>query len=324
MSKRRRNDRSVPRDRRSQPVLPVSRQELMRRRAELRRRRRRKVAFGGWRVLAAVAIAAATAWAIASPVWILQSSDAVRVEGNRTLDRTDILRLAALDYPQSLWRIQPQAIADALEARAPIAEASVRRQLLPPGLVVRVRELVPVAVLQVAAAAGPARGGVRQNPQLLLIDDRGRQIDFERYRALQPPPPLPSLKVVTEHYEQFQEFWPQLYAQVRLASVPIRELRWQVPNQLEIVTNVARVDCGPYGDRFVEQLETLARFGNLDGRVPPDRAAYIDLRDPDTPILDLRVIPATTPVPNAGTSNNRGSGSMAVPSPAPAPEAASP
>jgi len=285
---------SSPAEARSRPQSPnAARQALLQRRAELRKRRRLKVAFGGWRVLATGAIAAATAWAIASPVWVLRSGADVRVEGNRLIDRDTILRLAAIDYPQSLWRIQPDAIAAAIEARAPIAEATVRRELLPPGLTVRVRELVPVAVLQNRPVPLANAAGKPPSP-LGLIDERGRWIDFERYRSLQPPPPLPPLKVIVDHYRQFQPLWPQLYAQIRLASVPIREIHWRAPNQLELVTATARIDCGPYGDQFVDQLNAIARLGNLEGRLPQGQTARIDLRDPATPILDLQPPPSPT------------------------------
>jgi cell division protein FtsQ len=288
---------------RSRPPVSnaAARQALLQRRAELRKRRRLKVAFGGWRVLATGAIAAATAWAIASPVWVLRSGADVRVEGNRLIDRDTILRLAALDYPQSLWRIQPDAIAAAIEARAPIAEATVRRELLPPGLTVRVRELVPVAVLQNRPVPLASATGKPPSP-LGLIDERGRWIDFERYRSLQPPPPLPPLKVIVDRYSQFQPLWPQLYAQIRLASVPIREIHWRTPNQLELVTDHARIDCGPYGDQFVDQLNAIARLGNLEGRLPPGQAARIDLRDPATPILDLQPLPTPSLSPNPSPS----------------------
>ena len=63
-----------------------------------------------------------------------------------------IRSLLVLSYPQSLWRIEPTAIAKSLKQQPTIAQASVSRRLFPPGLMIEIKERVPVAMAQCSAA----------------------------------------------------------------------------------------------------------------------------------------------------------------------------
>ncbi|MEG4805210.1 FtsQ-type POTRA domain-containing protein [Microcoleus sp. ARI1-B5] len=290
----------------------VSQTELGRRRQELRRQRRARSVALLWQTVAASAIAGGLLWWIAQPAWLIARSEQVKVEGNQWLSDKAVRSLVPLSYPQSLWGIQPQALAEKLESTGPIAKAKVTRNLFPPSLTVEVSERLPVAVAQPTAV-------LRSNSdkeKVGWLDARGGWMPSDSYAAVRPHSSiglrsaggtgpehsLPTLKVIGP-LELYRASWPKFYQGLSGLTVKVFEIDWQNPNNLILKTEIGSVHLGPYSSKTASQLKVLDRMRQLPKQLDSSKIAYIDLRNPAEPIVHL-----PEPPPSLETS-----------SPAPAP-----
>src|SRR5919199_943790 len=242
----------------------VSQTELGRRRQKLRQRRRARLAAVVWQMLAASAIAGGLLWWIAQPAWLIARSEQVKVEGNQ-------------------W----------LSDKA-------------------VRSLLPVAVAQPTAV-------LRSNSdkeKVGWLDARGGWMPSESYTAtvrsqnssigsgsIQGPGPqrsLPSLKVIGP-LELYRASWPKFYQGLSGLTVKVFEIDWQDPNNLILKTEIGTVHLGPYSSRTQEQLKVLDRMRQLPKQLDSSLIAYIDLKNPASPIVHLPELPgsleSSTPAP---------------------------
>ncbi|MDC0835108.1 Cell division protein FtsQ [Geitlerinema sp. FC II] len=261
----------------------ISARDLSDRRQHLRRQRGWKRLRGSFRFLVVSALAGGVFWGVTRPDWTIRNPDRVRIEGNQWLS-DDVVRAALpIAYPEPLLHLDPQEIADVLEASTPIAEAIVRRELLPPRLVVRVRERRPVAV---AYLVEPHTGTARPGDRVGLLDASGFWMPIENYEVLNRLT-LPSLRVLGSS-DRYRNDWAIAYRALETTPVDISELDWRDPTNLILTTReLGTVHLGPFDDRFSERLEALDRLRNLPETVDLSQIAYIDLRDPDAPRLQL-------------------------------------
>lgn len=262
-------------------IIPVSRTELSQRRQKLRRQRRTRFFQTSWRNAAIASFAVGALWVATLPAWVIRKPEQVTIKGNRFISEQTIRTLLPIAYPQSLLKVQPQTIADALKAKAPIAEATVDRQLFPPSLTVRVQERVPIA--QTASRAS----------QPGLLDEAGVWMPQASYTTLNPNFKLPTLKIVGRP-EQYRSNWATFYPTVRQSPVKILEANWEDPANLILKTELGAVEFGVYGSNFPTQIKVLDGMRRLPNRVNPDQILSIDLRNPNSPTLQLNA--TKTPV----------------------------
>jgi cell division protein FtsQ len=282
-------------------IAPVSRTELTQRRQQLRRERRLRFFQTSWRSLAVLGLAGGSVWVVTLPAWVIRQPEQVTIKGNQFISAQTIRTLLPIAYPQSLLRIQPQAISDALKAKAPIAEATVDRQLFPPGLTVRVRERTPIAVAASNPQSAPAKAGqpsTATDPQgsptqLGLLDENGVWISLESYTALNQNFKLPALKV-TGKLEQYRPHWTQIYPILSRSPVKVSEVNWDDPNNLILKTELGLVHFGMYSSSFANQLQALDQMRRLPNQLNPSQIAYIDLRNPNSPSIQMNTL--KTPV----------------------------
>jgi cell division protein FtsQ len=275
----------------------VSETELGRRRQKLQRQRRLKLAAAVWQTVAVSAMAGGLLWWVAQPAWLVVRSDQVKVEGNQWLSEGAVRSLVPLSYPQSLWGIQPQVLAEKLESTGPIAKAKVTRNLFPPSLTVEVTERLPVAVAQPAAVL---RNGDRE--KVGWLDARGGWMPFDSYTSdkrsvqasqsakgspvRQPQGALPTLKVIGP-IELYRAQWPKFYQVLSSLAVKVFEIHWQNPDNLILKTEIGTVHLGPYSSRTAEQLKVLDWMRQLPKQIDTSKIAYIDLKNPAAPIVHL-------------------------------------
>jgi cell division protein FtsQ len=276
---------------------PVSETELGRRRQKLQRQRRLKLAALMWQTVAASAMAGGLVWWVAQPAWLVARSDQVKVEGNQWLSDKAVRSLVPLSYPQSLWGIQPQVVAEKMESTGPIAKAKVTRNLFPPSLTVEVTERLPVAVAQPVAVL---KNGDRE--KVGWLDARGGWMPFDSYtsdkRSIQAAPSasgsptrqpqgaLPTLKVIGP-IELYRAQWPKFYEALSSVTVKVFEINWQNPDNLILKTEIGTVHLGPYSSRTAEQLKVLDRMRQLPKQIDSSKIAYIDLKNPTVPTVHL-------------------------------------
>ncbi|WP_448560756.1 cell division protein FtsQ/DivIB [Trichothermofontia sp.] len=269
--------------------------ELIQRRRELRHQRRVRGFQAVWRVLAIGAIAGGVVWLTTLPIWVLRSPEQVTISGNRYLSEAAIRSLLNLKYPQSLVRLKPEELVQILEAHSPIAQAIVTRRLDPPGLTIVVWERHPVA--QTVASPAPTR--VPPEQRLLpagLIDASGVWMPLESYAALESDLELPNLKVLGMQESQ-RDQWPALYQTLLSSGLKVTEIDWRHPGNLILKTELGVAHFGPYSYRFPQQLEVLKRMQSLPKKVKTSQISYIDLRNPEVPVLQMQPTPPPTGTP---------------------------
>lgn len=266
-------------------IAPVSPADLNQRRRTLRRQRRVRFFQSGWRRIAVLGLAAGSVWAATLPAWVIRQPEQIEIEGNRLISSQALRSRLPLTYPQSLLKIEPHAIAEALKSEAPIAEATVDRQLFPPSLTVRIQERVPVAVSTSRGAPSAA--------QPALLDESGLLIPLKSYTALNQSFKLPTLKV-TGQPESYRPYWSAFYQTVLQSRVKVLEVSWDDPANLILKTELGVIHFGAYSDKFPNQLRRLDQMRRLNSRINPSQISYIDLSDPESPKVQMNV--SKTPV----------------------------
>ncbi len=263
-------------------IASVSQSDLAGRRRTLRRQRRFRVVLLIWQILAVGGLSGTLLWTItqSKQFWLITKQEQLTVEGNQLLSERAILSLIPLEYPQSLWKIQPQILAKNLESHGPIAQARISRHLLPPSLKIEIVERRPVAITQLKSKVGTS------TKKMGWLDAHGNWIPLESFSALERTQSLPTLKV-TGFTEQYRKYWHLLYQSLSRSPVKVFEINWQDPGNLILTTELGLVHIGPYSSRFSEQLNTLDQMRELPNQLDARRMAYIDLKNPESPLIHL-------------------------------------
>lgn len=270
---------------------PLSQSDLAQRRQRLRRQRRARFLQTAWRALAVCGLAGGAVWIVTLPVWLIQKPEQVKIEGNHLLQTQTIRSLLPIAYPQSLLRLEPQAIAKELMAKAPIADVVVSRQLFPPSLTVRIKERYPVAIALLTQSdvqylyqkTSRDKAGIMRT---WLLDENGLQIQIENYEVITRSMKLPGLKIIG-NFDHYHSIWPQLYRETSHSPVKISEIDLQNPANIILKTELGTVHLGSFGPRFPEQIKTLDRMRKLSKEVSPSQIEFINLRNPASPMLQM-------------------------------------
>ena len=296
-------------------IAPVTRNELQQRRRQLKTNRRNRLLQTSWRSVVVLGLAAATVWIILQPNWVIRRSQQVKIEGNRFLTTQSIRSLLPIQYPQSLLRIQSSQISDALTTKAPIDEAIVERHLFPPGLVIKVRERKPVAQAIYGSGGKPAQSdpkivvngekgkatdkfnssinsnsgnsAIDSTPPDAFLDENGMILPVENYTELNQGMKLPDLKILGNP-DVYRGQWTSFYPILRRSSVKIQSIDWQNPANIRLKSEMGWIHLGPLGRTFALQIRSLDKMRQLPKRLPPEQIDYIDLRNPNNPIIQLK------------------------------------
>jgi cell division protein FtsQ len=272
-------------------MVSISRSDLEGRRKKLRQKRQIRIIQGIWQSLAVSALAGGLLWIAIQPIWVLKTPKDIVISGNYLLSDEAIQSLLVLSYPQSLWRIEPSEITNALEQQPTIAQATVTRRLFPPGIIVEVTERVPVAIAQTHREQS---NGVVTNKKVTLglLDANGVWMPLEKHTSLNPAVKLPSLKVIG-FPEQYRSFWAELYQELRTSSLQVTEIDCQDVTNLILKTEIGPVHLGVPSSRLREQIKVIEQMRNLPTLLNPSKIEYIDLKNPESPIVQMN--PKTRP-----------------------------
>ncbi|MEH2054645.1 MAG: FtsQ-type POTRA domain-containing protein [Nostoc sp.] len=259
-------------------IISVSRTDLAQRRQKLRRQRQMKIIQAIWRTFAITGFAGGLLWVAVQPVWMLKApKQIVMKSGNKLLSDQTTQSLLVLSYPQSLWRIEPSAIANSLKKQPTIAQAIVKRRLFPPGLIIEIQERVPVAVTQTPSNKKVTIG---------LLDASGAWMPLEKYTSLNPTSKLPNLRVIGSP-KQYCLNWTQLHQAVSQSPVKVMEIDCQDPANLILKTELGNVHLGVPGSQLSEQIKVLAQMRPLAAKLNSSEIEYIDLKNPEVPLVQM-------------------------------------
>ncbi len=280
-------------------LVAPSPEVLAERRRALRKQRRLRNLRRIWRGAAVAAMAGGAFWVLQHPFWLIQSDAQLQINGNTMLSDEAIKAKVPINYPQSLLDIEPEKLARALDTESPIEFARVDRHLFPPQVEITLQERRPVAITIPAHPGNSISEGDRTPTNFPgLIDQEGYWLAKPNAQALQPSFQAPSLRVRGYH-RRYQSQWPSLYGTVQTSPVPIEEIDWRSPNNLILKTALGSVHLGVYApQRLPQQLQTLAQLQNLKTLPNSSQIEYIDLSNPEKPVL--KVVPGTqmaTPPP---------------------------
>jgi cell division protein FtsQ len=293
-------------------IAALSRSELSQRRKQLRHQRRMRLLKSSWRFLSVAALAGGMIWGATQPAWVIRRSDQVKIEGNQFLSAQTVRSLLPIPYPQSVFRTQPQDIIATLKAKAPIADATVERQLFPPGITVKIRERNPVAIIlshpasvrlpldsKVDSKAESKSAGDEDKPPSKspsgptfpdgqsLLDENGMILSMKSYTSIKQNLELPKLRVIGNP-DLYRQNWAGFYQALRRSPVKIEQIDWRNPGNLILQTDLGVVHLGLYSDRLLDQLKALDRMRQLPNKVSRDQIAYIDLSKPDAPAVQMK------------------------------------
>jgi cell division protein FtsQ len=262
-------------------IASVSRTDLAQRRKKLRRRRQIKIIQTVWQTIAVTALASSLLWVTVQPAWVIRTNKDIEISGTQLLKDEFVREHLVLPYPQSLWRIEPSKIATSLQKQSVVAHANVTRRLFPPGLVVEVKERIPVAVAQRSN-----KNADMKKTTMGLIDITGVLMPLEAFRSVHANLKLPTLKVIGS-VEQYRGFWTQLYQTLSQSSLIVSEIDCQDPTNIILKTELGKVHLGAIGSQLPEQIKILTKMRHLPAQVNTSQIEYIDLRNPESPFLQI-------------------------------------
>ncbi|MEM6253812.1 MAG: FtsQ-type POTRA domain-containing protein [Cyanobacteria bacterium P01_D01_bin.156] len=278
------------------PAIPeYSRETLNTRRKDLKRRRHHLFWQQLWRYTAMAGLTMGCLSLATSARWQLTSTEQINISGNRLLSDDAVHTLMGMTYPLSLLKIHPLELENTLVTEGPIADAIVQRRLLPPGLNIQIQERTPVAI----SLPNPnvTITSLDDEPQPFsqkgLIDAKGHWMPFDSFTRLGNQQPKLQVQGMRRAY---QKDWPIIYRAIQKTPVHISLLDWSEPSNLVLHTELGRVHIGYYGPNFSKQLAALDRMRNLNAKMNIEEIAFIDLRNPDNPTLEI-LQATTTPTP---------------------------
>jgi len=271
-------------------------QDLAQRRQQLKAQRKVKFYTMTWRTLLMTGFFLGTLRLATSPIWQLRSPDQIEISGHNLLSEERLQTTLPVPYPQSMLKVQPDELADSLRKYPPVKDAIVSRRLLPPGLHVKITERQPVAVAE-PNTSKPVQT-IAEEPEPFqepgLLDAQGYWMPRNSYAelgAIAPPPTL-TVKGMQPGYEST---WATIYKQIAKSPVEITSLDWTQSSNLVLQSELGTVHLGPYSRHFSAQLNALDQMRSLNKRVNPEKVAFIDLRDPERPIVEILQAAGDTP-----------------------------
>lgn len=266
-------------------IASVSRQDLAQRRQKLRRQRQARIITAVWRTFAVTCFAGGLFWISVQPIWILRTPrQVVMKSGNHLLPEKTIKSLLKLSYPQSLWRIQPDAIAKSLQQQPAIAQVYVSRRLFPPGLMINIEERVPVAIAQRLPQSSNSLA--KNRTSLGLIDAEGVWMPLDKYISLSGNLKLPILRVIGSP-EQYQSYWSELYQAISQSYVKVTEVDCQDASNLILKTELGKVHLGIANSQLNEKIKVLSQIRHLPSKLNLSQVEYIDLKNPAIPLVQM-------------------------------------
>lgn len=283
------------------------------RRRQLQNKRRWRQLAGLWRTSVLLTLTGGLVWGLTLPDWIIRRSEQVVIRGNQLLKTEALQAQLPLEYPESLLRLRPRQIIHTLETTLPLQRVTIARQLFPPTLIVEVQERQPVAVATCNQCWVMSETGRLQGPaSRWLVDGLGFVAPLSSYRAgaLKPMPTLqlqgyfvpvkdpPRPQTMAVDGDRRQQ-WQQIYQILQQQDLPLTGLDWRNEQTLIVQTPLAPVHLGVVrwdSPTFKKQLNALASLRQLPQYLDPRQIVFIDLVNPDEPLVQLRQQPTQQPL----------------------------
>jgi cell division protein FtsQ len=249
----------------------ISKSDLANRRQQFRRERRNIRLLGLWRFCLAVALAGGIGWASQQPLWQLKVPTQIQIVGNQHLERQQIYQALKLPLPIGILAIDPEQLQKVLLSDLPLRSAQVRRQLLPPAVLVQVEERQPVAF-------APQPKGI-----VGFVDEAGNWFSNKQYPNFQRP----ALAVWGFQAEK-AEIWRQIYPEITRSGIHTQIVDLRDSGNIILRTELGEAYFGAFSSQFSAQLHLLERMRTMKSYFKPNNIAFIDLRSTHIPMVRIR------------------------------------
>ncbi|MEL7243186.1 MAG: FtsQ-type POTRA domain-containing protein [Cyanobacteria bacterium J06573_2] len=264
-------------------ILSVSSTDLEVRREKLRRHRKIQIIGAIWRTFALTGLAGGLLWSLIQPIWVLRSKKDITVTGNQLLSDEVVQSKMQLSYPKSLWRVEPSRLSTFLKQQPAITQVSVTRRLFPPGLKVKVSEILPVATTQTLVKNSD--DSKKQKVIKGLLDINGVWVSLENFESIKADK-LPSLKFIGE-ISACNHVWTELYQAVNKSLVKVMHVDCQTPNNIILKTELGLVHIGSPTSKLSEKIKSLAKIRRLPVETNMNEIEFIDLTNPETILVHM-------------------------------------
>jgi cell division protein FtsQ len=255
-------------------------ESLKNHRQSLQNQRRLKAWQGVWRFIALCGMTGGLIWSVNLPHWLIREKSQVKIMGNERLNQAQIQKMLQMSYPQFIWELPIHELKEQLEEQPPIKAVYLTRELLPVEVTIMVKERQPVAEAIMEGRAG-------------FLDAEGVWIPQTFYQPEATVKPTVKIKALGLD-QQSLAYWKDIYPFIVHSPVKIMAIDWRNPSNLILETELGKVHCGTYGEQFSQQLTALAKLrSSLPSQMPKERIVYIDLSNPDEPLIDVKEPPKT-------------------------------
>ena len=231
---------------------------------------RRLARISLWRSCCTLGCALGIGIAMSLPLWRIEDRSQIEIDGVKLVGKDAIYRSLNLSYPQFVWQINGLNLTQKVRSIPSIEDVRVNRQLMPPRIIISLREKVPVAV----ATSGGEIG---------FLNARGEWIEGEFYPNINSS--LPKLKA-SDYQAQYRQRWQKMYPLIALyPELQIDEVQFHPSGSLYVNTKLGKVFLGADSSRLEQQFKMMARLKNLPEHLDRSEISYIDLSDPSSSLI---------------------------------------
>ena len=85
----------------------------------------------------------------------------------------------------------------------------------------------------------------------------------------------------------YEGAWQVIYQEIQRSPVKISAINWSDPNNLILQSDLGEVHIGAFGEQFAAQLTALDQLRSLNQAVNPEKIAFIDIKDPENPVIEV-------------------------------------
>ncbi len=264
------------RERSSGPLPPG-----VERRRRLRQERRREQLIQSWRILLFGGVSTGLIWLLLNAGWSLRSQEQLAVSGSDRLGSDAVVKAAGLRFPRPLITLQPGRLERRLLAELPVQSVSVQRRLVPPGLVIKLKDRRPIAAASRMGARGKEQG---------MVDLEGHWMPLSVAR--QGEAPASTVRVEGWISSRRSMIATVLERRDQLGS-PLQVIYVAPDGDLSLRTKTLGLVLLGSNERLLDQqLSTIALLSSsLPETLRGKASSGIDLSDPSKPELQLKPEP---------------------------------
>ncbi len=254
---------------------PINPREIRRQKLRIEQRNNQLVAL--WRLFLYGSISSGLGYIFVINAWSPINENKIQIKGSNSINPKSIINASNINFPLPLLYINPQEFQSILLKALPINSISIRRQIIPPGIEIELREMELIALANRRSSKGLEKG---------MVDINGKWIPLAMANQISPP----QKKIYIEGWRENnrQIISEILKSRNRLGS-PLEKITFNPNGEVTLKTKTfERIHLGTNKALLKKQIQAI---GYLTRKLPLNlynqSATSIDLRDPSRPELQI-------------------------------------